>query len=192
MEPEKSIALRPKFEVESKNSVDKILEKAKQLKTELKADYQIKIIDEHLYFYFSKEKRKYYSPFLHLELEANEDKTTVKGLFGPEQLLWTLFMFLHFIIAGLFLVFAMMAYTHWSLKQSTILDFSIMGIMVIFWFSLYFMARLNRERGVPQMHELEDLMYKVSEEKNLMNIHQASFIFILCSFSLFLVIPKTF
>ena len=78
MEPEKSIALRPKFEVESKNSVDKILEKAKQLKTELKADYQIKIFDEHLYFYFSKEKRKYYSPFLHLELEANEEKAKVK------------------------------------------------------------------------------------------------------------------
>jgi hypothetical protein len=116
-----------------------------------------------LYFYFSKEKRKYYSPFLHLELEANEDKTTVKGLFGPEQLLWTLFMFLHFIVAGLFLVFAMMAYTHWSLKQSVVLDFSIMGIMVVFWFSLYFMARLNREQGVPQMHELEDLMYKVLE-----------------------------
>lgn len=161
MEPEKSIALRPRFEVESKNSVAQILERAKQLKTELKSDYQIKIIDEHLYFYFSKEKRKYYSPFLHLELEAKEDKTTVKGLFGPEQLLWTLFMFLHFIIAGLFLVFAMMAYTHWLLKQSTILDFCIMGIMVIFWFSLYFIARLNRERGVPQMHELEDLMYKV-------------------------------
>ena len=56
MEPEKSIALRPKFEVESNNSVDKILERAKTLKSELKSDYQIKIIDEHLYFYFSKEK----------------------------------------------------------------------------------------------------------------------------------------
>lgn len=163
MEPEKSIALRPKFEVESKNSVDKILEKAKQLKTELKADYQIKIIDEHLYFYFSKEKRKYYSPFLHLELEANEDKTTVKGLFGPEQLLWTLFMFLHFIIAGLFLVFAMMAYTHWSLKQSIVLDIVVISFMVVFWILLYFIARINREKGVPQMHELEDLMYKVLE-----------------------------
>lgn len=73
-----------------------------------------------------------------MELEANEGKTAVKGLFGPEQLLWTLFMFLHFIIAGLFLVFAMMAYTHWSLKQSTILDFSIMGIMVIFGFALFY------------------------------------------------------
>ena len=163
MEPEKSIALRPKFEVESKKTVAEILERAKTLKSELKSDYQIKIIDEHLYFYFSKEKRKYYSPFLHLELEANEGKTTVKGLFGPEQLLWTLFMFLHFIIAGLFLVFAMMAYTHWSLKQSVVLDVVVMTFMVVFWILLYVIARINREKGVPQMHELEDLMYKVLE-----------------------------
>lgn len=163
MEPEKSIALRPRFEVESKKSVEQILERAKNLKSELKSDYQIKIIDEHLYFYFSKEKRKYYSPFLHLELEANEGKTTVKGLFGPEQLLWTLFMFLHFIVAGLFLVFAMMAYTHWSLKQSVVLDVVVMTFMVVFWILLYVIARINREKGVPQMHELEDLMHKVLE-----------------------------
>ena len=163
MEPEKSIALRPKFEVESKKTVAEILERAKTLKSELKSDYQIKIIDDHLYFYFSKEKRKYYSPFLHLELEANEDKTTVKGLFGPEQLLWTLFMFLHFIVAGLFLVFAMMAYTHWSLNQSIVLDVVVMSFMVVFWVLLYFIARINREKGVPQMYELEDLMYKVFE-----------------------------
>ena len=163
MEPEKSIALRPRFEVESKNSVEKILERAKTLKSELKSDYQIKIIDEHLYFYFSKEKRKYYSPFLHLELEANEGKTIVKGLFGPEQLLWTLFMFLHFIVAGLFLVFSMMAYTHWSLNQSIVLDVVVMTFMVVFWILLYVIARINREKGVPQMHELEDLMYKVLE-----------------------------
>ena len=163
MEPEKSIALRPKFEVESKKTVAEILERAKTLKSELKSDYQIKIIDEHLYFYFSKEKRKYYSPFLHLELEADEGKTIIKGLFGPEQLLWTLFMFLHFIIAGLFLVFAMMAYTHWSLKQSVVLDVVVMTFMVVFWILLYVIARINREKGVPQMHELEDLMYKVLE-----------------------------
>ena len=163
MEPEKSIALRPRFEVESKKSVEQILERAKNLKSELKSDYQIKIIDEHLYFYFSKEKRKYYSPFLHLELEADEGKTIIKGLFGPEQLLWTLFMFLHFIVAGLFLVFSMMAYTHWSLNQSIVLDIVLMTFMVVFWILLYVIARINREKGVPQMHELEDLMHKVLE-----------------------------
>lgn len=163
MKYENSRVLRPKFEVESKNSIRKILENAKQLKTELKADYQIKIIDEHLYFYFSQEKRKYYSPFLYLELEANEHKTTVKGLYGPEQLWWTLFMFLHFIIAGLFLVFAMMTYTHWSLNQSIVLDVVVISFMVVFWILLYLIARINREKGVPQMNELEDLMYKVLE-----------------------------
>lgn len=163
MEPQKSIALRPRFEVESKKSVDQILERAKKLKSELKSDYQIKIIDEHLYFYFSKEKRKYYSPFLHLELEAEEDKTIVKGLFGPEQLLWTMFMFLHFVVAGLFLVFSMMAYTHWSLNQSIVLDVIVISLMVIFWILLYVIARINRKKGVPQMHELEELMYKVLE-----------------------------
>ena len=159
MEPEKSIALRPRFEETSSKSSTAILEKAKLLKKELVADYQIKIIDDYIYFYFSKHKRKYYSPFLQIELEANEDQTTtVKGLFGPEQLLWSFFMFLHFIIAGVFLVFAMMAYTHWSLNQPMGLDFSIMGLMVVFWFVLYFIARENRKKGIPQMHELEDLM----------------------------------
>ena len=163
MEPEKSIALRPKFEVESKNSVDKILEKAKQLKTELKADYQIKIIDEHLYFYFSKAKRKYYSPFLHLELEANDDKTTVKGLFGPEQLLWTLFMFLHFIVAGIFIIFSMIAFSKWSLDQPFGFDLLVMFVMVNSWFLLYFIARLNRKRGLNQARELEVLMERILE-----------------------------
>jgi len=164
MEPEKSIALRPRFEVTSSNSVIQIVERAKQLKKELISDYQIKIIDEHIYFYFSKTKRKYYSPFLQIELETNEEKiTTVKGLFGPEQLLWTFFMFLHFIIAGIFLTFSMMAYTHWSLHQPMGFDFTIMGLMVVFWFALYFIARENRKKGIPQMHELEDLMYKVLE-----------------------------
>ena len=159
MEPEKSIALRPRFEETSSKSSTAILEKAKLLKKELVADYQIKIIDDHIYFYFSKHKRTYYSPFLQIELEANEDQTTtVKGLFGPEQLLWTFFMFLHFIIAGVFLVFAMMAYTHWSLNQPMGFDFTIMGLMVVFWFVLYFIARENRKKGIPQMHELEDLM----------------------------------
>ena len=162
MEPEKSIALRPRFEETSAKSVTEILEKAKLLKKELVADYQIKIIDDHIYFYFSKHKRTYYSPFLQIELEANEDQTTtVKGLFGPEQKLWTFFMFLHFIIAGVFLVFAMMAYTHWSLNQPLGFDFTMMGLMVVFWFVLYFIARENRKKGIPQMHELENLMQLV-------------------------------
>ena len=57
----------------------------------------------------------------------------------------------------------MIAYSHWRLKQSTTLDFIIMGTMVVFWFALYTQARINRKKCAPQMYKLEDLMNKILE-----------------------------
>jgi hypothetical protein len=97
-------------------------------------------------------------------LNENEDQTThVKGLFGPDQTVWTFFMFLHFFLGGVFLIFSMMAYSHWSLKQSVVVDFSMMFFMAILWVLLYFQARINRKKCAPQMHKLEDLMNRILE-----------------------------
>ena len=145
-------------------SIEGILENATKNKTEVKEDYRVKISDHHIFLFITLAKRKYYSPHLHIELTENEDKTTnVKGLYGPDQTVWTFFMFLHFIIAGIFLIFLMIAYSHWRLKQSTTLDFIIMGLMVVFWFALYFQARINRKKCQPQMHKLEELMNRIVE-----------------------------
>lgn len=164
MELESTITLRPSFSKDVPTSIEKILENANKLKTEVKEDYRIKISDHHIFFFITLAKRKYYSPHLHIELTKNENKTTnVRGLFGPDQTVWTFFMFLHFIIAGIFLIFLMIAYSNWRLKQSTTLDFMIMGLMIIFWFALYFQARLNRKKCQPQMHELNKLMSKIVE-----------------------------
>ncbi len=162
MEIENTIALRPSFDKDISKSIEEILENANRLKSEVKEEYRIKVSDNHIFFFIKLDKRKYYSPHLHVELTENEDKSTnVRGLFGPDQTVWTFFMFLHFIIAGVFLVFSMIAYSHWRLKQPTTLDFSIMGIMVVFWFALYFQARINRKKCQPQMHLLNDLMHQV-------------------------------
>lgn len=162
MEIENTIALRPSFSKDVSKSMEEILENAAKIKAEVKEDYRVKISDHHIFFFITLAKRKYYSPHLHIELTENEDKTTnVKGLYGPDQTVWTFFMFLHFIIAGIFLIFSMIAYSHWRLKQSTTLDFIIMGLMVVFWFALYFQARINREKCQPQMRELNKLMNSV-------------------------------
>ena len=162
METQNSLALRPTFSKDVPQSMEEILEKAAQIKLEVKQDYIIKISDQHLFFFITHANRNYYSPHLHVELTENADKTTnVRGLFGPDQTVWTFFMFLHFIIAGVFLVFAMMAYSHYTLKQSTTLDFAIMGFMVVFWFALYFQARINRRKCQPQMRKLDELIEKI-------------------------------
>ena len=164
MEVENNIVLRPRFNKDIALTAEAILENAKRLKDEVKEDYRIKISDNHIFFFITLAKRKYYSPHLHVELIENEDKTThIKGLFGPDQTVWTFFMFLHFIIAGVFLIFSMIAYSHWRLKQSTTIDFIIMGLMVVFWFALYVQARINRKKCEPQMYKLEDLMNKILE-----------------------------
>uniref|UniRef100_UPI00404B1A66 hypothetical protein n=1 Tax=Flavobacterium sp. TaxID=239 RepID=UPI00404B1A66 len=164
MEVENNIVLRPRFHKDVALTTETILENAKKLKEEVKEDYRIKVSDNHIFFFITLSKRKYYSPHLHVELEKNEDKTThVKGLFGPDQTVWTFFMFLHFIIAGIFLIFMMIAYSHWRLKQSTTIDFVIMGLMVVLWFVLYAQARINRKKCAPQMYKLEALMDRVLE-----------------------------
>lgn len=164
MELEKSIELRPRFQKEVSKSTEEILKNAAQLKEVVKEDYRIKVSDHHIFFFITLAKRKYYSPHLHIELTENEDKTTqVKGLFGPDQTVWTFFMFMHFIVAGVFLIFMMMAYSHWTLKQSTIVDFIIMGAMVVIWFALYAQARINRKKCEPQMYQLEALMNRILE-----------------------------
>jgi hypothetical protein len=59
----------------------------------------------------------------------------------------------------------MMAYSHWTLKQSVTVDFVIMGLMVVFWFGLYFQARINRKKCQPQMHKLEELTNRILKDK---------------------------
>ena len=162
METDNSIALRPTFSEDAPQSMQQILEKAATIKQEVKDDFIIKISDHHLFIFITHAHRKYYSPHLHVELTENDDKTTnVRGLYGPDQTVWTFFMFLHFIIAGVFLVFAMMAYSHYTLKQSTTFDFAVIATMVIFWFALYFQARINRTKCQPQMRKLDALIEKI-------------------------------
>jgi hypothetical protein len=162
METDNSIALRPTFSEDVPQSMQQILEKAATIKQEVKDDFIIKISDHHLFIFITHAHRKYYSPHLHVELTENDDKTTnVRGLYGPDQTVWTFFMFLHFIIAGVFLVFAMMAYSHYTLKQSTTFDFAIMTIMVVCWFALYVQARINRSKCQPQMKKLDELIEKI-------------------------------
>lgn len=164
MELEKSIVLRPRFQKVVPKSTKEILENAAKLKEAVKEDYRIKVSDNHIFFFITLAKRKYYSPHLHIELIENDDNTTqVKGLYGPDQTVWTFFMFLHFIVGGIFLIFMMIAYSHWRLKQSTTLDFVIMGAMVVIWFALYAQARINRKKCEPQMHQLEALMNRILE-----------------------------
>jgi hypothetical protein len=164
MELDNNVVLRPRFHKDVDMAISEIIERATKLKEEVKEDYRVKISDHHIFLFILLAKRRYYSPHLHIELSENEDKTThVKCLFGPDQTVWTFFMFLHFFVAGVFLVFAMFAISDWMLNASVTKDLMVMGLMVVVWFLLYFIAKQIRYNGRHQVVELKRLYLRIVE-----------------------------
>ncbi len=164
MELDDQLPLRYRFEKVVTKSYDDILSSCEQLKETVEPDYKIKISGHHIWLHIGMLHREKYSPHLHLEIEKMEDgNTSVRGLYGPDPVLWTMFMFLHFVVAGIFVIFSMIAFSKWSLNQSFGFDLLVMFAMVNSWFLLYFIARLNRKKGLNQARELEILMERVLE-----------------------------
>lgn len=155
--------LRIRFEKTLSAPPDYFLEKFKKAKAASSPLYKIKMLDRHVWLSMGTSEKKYYSPTLHLEFEPIDDgsKTLLRGLFGPEAGLWTMFMFLHFVVAGIFIMFLTFAYSNWVMHQSYVLDIIVMILMLVAWFALYFFARLNRKNGMPQARKLNRLMEEV-------------------------------
>jgi hypothetical protein len=164
MELDNNVVLRPRFHKDVDLSFSEIIAKATKIKEEVKEDYRVKISDHHIFLFIILAKRRYYSPHLHIELTEKDDKTThIKCLFGPDQTVWTFFMFLHFIVAGVFLVFGMFALSDWTLKTSVTKDLIIASLMVVVWILLYLIAKQIRYNGRHQIMELMRLFLKIVE-----------------------------
>lgn len=152
--------LRIRFEKAVPQSPLAVMAKFQKASEGLHPQFNIKQMEQHVWISMARDHKKYYSPTLHLELEDHGDteNTLIRGLFGPDPGLWTLFMFLHFVVAGIFIMFLTFAYSNWVLKQSYALDLSVMGLMAIAWAALYFFARNNRKKGMPQAKAIEELI----------------------------------
>lgn len=159
MEFSNDIVLRPRFSFELNEHPEKVLE-AFEHTTKTQHDFIISRIDDHVFIRIPKHKQHFWSPQLHLEIYKIEDQPTVlRGLFGPKPAVWTLFMFLHFIVATLFISSGVWIYSSISLKNSFVIPLVAMIFLFIFWFVLYFSGRLGKEAGKKEMKMLQFFMY---------------------------------
>ena len=162
MDINNEIRLRLRFHKDIPENADVLRQKFANYTQIKSTDFFVKIRGYHIWLNLKGSQKKYYSPHLHLELEpTSSTETNIRGLFGPDPNLWTFFMFLHFITAGIFLIFGGIAYSNYILKSDTTFDFIVMILMVIVWFLLYFIAIQIRRNGNNQMDYLEDLYKEI-------------------------------
>ncbi|MDC1505238.1 GTP-binding protein [Winogradskyella sp.] len=152
------IILRPRFKFDVNTDNEKLLKGFEDTKNS-QSDFIITRIDAHVFIKFPKQKQHFWSPQLHIEIDKNEKQsTTIHGLFGPNPSVWTMFMFFHFIVAGLFIAFGIWTYTNITLGNSYATPLFLNLFMVIIWALLYVAGRLGKAKGKPEMHTLHNFM----------------------------------
>jgi hypothetical protein len=106
----------------------------------------------------------YWKPRLALRIEIEDEKTAIRGVFGPSSAVWTFFMFLYFSFSILWMTFFSMYYVE---KQINSHDFPwaihasfLMLICIAF---TYAAARFGRYKGKAEMLKLR----RFAEESTL-------------------------
>jgi hypothetical protein len=148
-----NIVLRPRFKLNSNKTKAEILEQFRHIDIH-KTGIRSGVIDAHIFLKITKKNRHFWSPQLHLEVFENDKGCRIHGLFGPNAKLWTFFMFLHFLVAGVFIGAGIWAYVNWSLDQPIGVPVFLILLMILFWIILYFAGRLGKDKGKKQMRVL--------------------------------------
>ena len=158
------VVLRPRFKIALNRSHTSVLEAFEAKRLDQK-QFIVSRVDDHVFIKLPKAQQQFWSPQLHLEINALENnKSQLYGLFGPNPTVWTLFMFLHFLVAGLFIAFCIWAYSNYALKVDYQLQvWGLIG-MVILWFILYFSGRLSNTSNQKEMTALYTFMSSVLDE----------------------------
>ena len=105
------------------------------------------------------EHNHYWKPNLALrtEIDPYENKTVVRGVFGPSYSVWTFFMFLNFIFGILWMVFITLWFVEkqiksndfpWALSASFFIVFCLIATFVA--------ARIGKIKGRKEMQKLRE------------------------------------
>jgi hypothetical protein len=158
MSTKNDINLRPRFKFEINKSQEGILAAFNDAKSN-QSFFVITCIGDHVFIKKPRENNTFWSPQLQIEItQIDKNSSIVNGLVGPNPTAWTLFMFLHFMIAGLFIAFGIWTYTNITLNMGYTLQVSFMILMVIIWFVLYAIGRLGKVSSKLEINDLHTFM----------------------------------
>jgi len=111
-----------------------------------------------------KEEDNYWKPNLALRIEKEDEKTVIRGIFGPSTSVWTFFMFLYFLFTVSWMTFVTLYYVEKQINTSNYpwalpCSFAVLGLIAV----TYLAARLGQIKAKEEMQKLR----KFAEESTL-------------------------
>jgi hypothetical protein len=104
-------------------------------------------------------ENSYWKPNLALrtEIDSEENKTVIRGVFGPSTSVWTFFMFLNFIFGILWMVGITIWYVEKQIKSNDFpWAFTFSNVILICLALTFLAARFGQWKGKKQMQQLRE------------------------------------
>lgn len=156
---ENKLRIRPRFRLESDKTPDELkslLEEALRQRDDI---CKGSIVDYHVMLRIPKAQQHYWSPQLHLELEAREKGTLIRGLYGPKPGVWTMFVFFYSAIGFLTLLGLIFGLSQLMLKMNAF-GLWIVPVGCVLLIGLFIISKIGQKLGHQQMQQLKAFVDK--------------------------------
>jgi magnesium-transporting ATPase (P-type) len=156
------IRSRPRFKLYTTLSKEKIVKDIQKSLRAMPKDFTGNINSEVATIQVKTDENPFWKPNLSLRIENEDDKTVIRGIFGPNTSIWTFFMFLYFVFSILWMTFFTMFFVE---KQINSNDFpwalSASFFMLACIAATYFASRFGQKKAKSEMDKLRDFAEKV-------------------------------
>lgn len=158
-----SYRVRPRFKQLSQQTVQEINQEFEDFLENTEACVG-QVMEQTVILRIPEKERHFWSPELAINLEETEKGTIIRGLYGPNPTVWTMFMFAYIGI-GIMAMFALMvALTNIMLEKGYLFVFIFSGLCIA-GLALYLIAQFGQKMGVEQTFTLHHFFEETIHNK---------------------------
>lgn len=110
------IRSRPRFKIFISSTAQEYQQQLKKLLYKYDKQFGGNINNEVSNIWVKTSEFPFWKPYLSLRTEIENEKTVVRGIFGPSSSVWTFFMFVYFLLTVLWMVFITIWFVSWQIK----------------------------------------------------------------------------
>ena len=149
--------VRPRFKFKSQDTIPAFIDKVRQGLQRDNVECIGKIDSSHISLLIPSKDQHYWSPQLSITFETVDDEVVVRGMYGPNPAVWTMFVFFYGLIAFAIIAISMAGFSQISLGHSAPILWIVPGLIIAF-FSLYLVAYFGQKTGEEQMIILHEFL----------------------------------
>lgn len=156
--------IRPRIRFETEFAPEQLYRILKEHLTKPEVECEGQVLPGFATIYPLKKDQHYWSPQLTIHFEKSEQGSLIRGLYGPQPTVWTMFMFFYSLIGFITLIAAMVSLSYWSLGQDSLIYWSVPALILVF-LSLYLVAYLGQKFGHKQIVYIHHFLEECVGEK---------------------------